>query len=209
MEEILSIIKILSQNIARTPDMNIDKALENQVSKYYRKYPILLESSNLMHIKNHVPYNLRLKNCQQEHCLQCFHDNDLYFCNHGCRITFYEKSLIASLYRDIENVDDRRYIIRRCSQCRRDYNITDMEKKKCTCYECLDCLLDRYKRFDITCCICLRAFEEGEIQSLLDVNGVEDIEFIEVCRRCGLAIYSKGFSGDFCFICQGIADRDA
>lgn len=201
MEVIVEIIKILANNILQT-DEGLPKDLTENIKKFTRNFPVLNECLNAVHMKKHLKYTLDLKACKNPHCLECLNDSlDSGLCNHGSKLTYYEKSQVAALVKDLEDVDNERILLNRCSKCGDVYYKIDMSLKRCPCYQCSKCLFKRYQSFEITCQICGRAFDKDEIRDIADTCNFDNVETFEICQGCGLPIYSKGFDGEKCFIC--------
>ena len=155
------------------------------------------------HLQFHLGCQINLRCCPELHCLECLNDNlQLGSCIHNSNLTYYEMSLIPILIRDLQNIEDERISYKICSQCSVRYNHKLMLAKRCDCYECFNCLKTRYEKFGISCSICNRVFTTDEIEDLAEANNCLDLEPIQICNQCGLAIYHKGFSGDQCYVCS-------
>ncbi|OMJ72525.1 hypothetical protein SteCoe_29021 [Stentor coeruleus] len=199
MQELEEIVKILIGNIVESQE-EVDEKIYTILREC--KNPTLKPFLNIEHIKKHQNKQITLKLCQKTHCIECLNiilDSNV--CNHGKKITAFEKTQISCLMQFIEHGDGDRRKNFKCNICCGNFTYDDIKGKYCECQECFKCIIENYEQFIISCKICKRNFEPEEMKQISYEAG-QRVDLVKICPICKLAIYADAFSDDVCFVCS-------
>jgi hypothetical protein len=199
MDSTIEIIKILSTNIAKN-SKNLTEKFTKEL-KEYRKKPFINNLLNFEHIRTHSDYEIKLKNCEASHCIECLSDFPSRVCIHEQAITPYEETLIKILNKELPCIEeDNRILYGKCLNCNQKYFKKDFNKL-CTCHECINCIALGYTIYKTYCIECRRFFEKDEILEIRE-NTIWNVQYTKICSMCGLGFEEEAFLGPVCFVCS-------
>lgn len=201
MNEAIELLSLMSKILCNQNTADIDQLSEKLFSRI--KTREFRKALNFSH-KNHTKYNIKLKNCDEFHCIECLiEDISIGICKHDKPMTAYEKSLILHLKELYPEVEYHEFLFMKCRQCKSHFETSELcfSPSSCKCPICSKCLAERYKQRELNCLICDSKINKSRIRQIEDFLSIT-LPVYSKCKSCDLVFEVEALKKKKCYICS-------
>ena len=199
MNEAIELISLMSTIVCNQTKVDVEEVSTRLFSRIKsREFKKVL---NFTH-KFHQNYNIKLKNCDEFHCIECLVENRSEgICKHDNRITPYENSLIISLKDLYPQIEYYNFLFMKCRICKSMFETSELDSSACKCPICSTCFLERYKQRELNCYICGTHVGISRISQIQDDLNISLPEYSK-CKSCDLVFEHDALKKKKCYICR-------